>query len=488
MDWTRAQVLLGVLALSAVSLTVYMLGGEVVRAGIVVAMSLAVTATGMRRVGRVHGHARRVYGFMLAGFIVLNAAVSLRLTTVVLGMEESSIRGAWQALLGISYLLILTAALLMIGRSAKQDLGEILDASTLAVAAASALWQSLIAPAMERVDATYLQRGYLFLVVIALSGSVGAVIGLKLNGGMPQAARPVYGYMTVALLFTVAGNVAGATLADPVTDAAPWWAGAMWVLAYSAAWGAITHPAGPDAFAVGRPHPSRLTSRRILVLGIALIASPAIAIARDLSGGFVGWPTSAAATTALVLMVLARVSQLAGAHRAAESQLRVLADHDTLTGLPNRRAVERHLESLLDRVARSTAAGATVWFIDLDDFKPINDTRGHAIGDELLTAVAHRLAGLVREDRGDLVGRLGGDEFIVVVEGDPQATATTLTARIRSAFDDDFTLSDGPAQVSASIGLDTASPHDPHTLDDMLTHADHEMYAEKHARRLDPTD
>ncbi|WP_084124004.1 GGDEF domain-containing protein [Demequina sp. NBRC 110054] len=187
-------------------------------------------------------------------------------------------------------------------------------------------------------------------------------------------------------------------------------------------------------------------------------------------------------------MVLARVSQLAGAHRAAESQLRVLADHDTLTGLPNRRAVERHLESLLDRVARSTAAGATVWFIDLDDFKPINDTRGHAIGDELLTAVAHRLAGLVREDRGDLVGRLGGDEFIVVVEGDPQATATTLTARIRSAFDDDFTLSDGPAQVSASIGLDTASPHDPHTLDDMLTHADHEMYAEKHARRLDPTD
>jgi GGDEF domain-containing protein len=98
--------------------------------------------------------------------------------------------------------------------------------------------------------------------------------------------------------------------------------------------------------------------------------------------------------------------------KAAEDEIRNLAFYDTLTGLPNRRLL---LERLHQAMAASRRAGrmCALLFVDLDDFKTLNDTLGHQTGDLLLQEAAHRLAGCVRE--ADTVGRLGGDEFVLLL-------------------------------------------------------------------------
>ncbi len=96
-----------------------------------------------------------------------------------------------------------------------------------------------------------------------------------------------------------------------------------------------------------------------------------------------------------------------------EEELAFLATHDPLTGLPNRTLILARVEQMLARSARSQTPVAAL-FIDLDNFKSINDTLGHGVGDELLQAVAARLQGVVRE--ADALGRLGGDEFVVIAE------------------------------------------------------------------------
>ena len=96
-----------------------------------------------------------------------------------------------------------------------------------------------------------------------------------------------------------------------------------------------------------------------------------------------------------------------------EEELAFLATHDALTGLPNRTLILDRVEQMLARSRRSQTPAAAL-FIDLDNFKDINDTLGHSVGDELLQAVAARLDGVIRD--ADALGRLGGDEFVVISE------------------------------------------------------------------------
>jgi diguanylate cyclase (GGDEF)-like protein len=100
--------------------------------------------------------------------------------------------------------------------------------------------------------------------------------------------------------------------------------------------------------------------------------------------------------------------------KAAEEKIQYLAHHDALTGLPNRVLLRDRFEQMYQRVSRSQRTLA-MYFLDLDHFKRINDTLGHGIGDELLIAVTRRLANCLR--KSDTISRLGGDEFIILVEG-----------------------------------------------------------------------
>ncbi len=164
-------------------------------------------------------------------------------------------------------------------------------------------------------------------------------------------------------------------------------------------------------------------------------------------------------------------------HRVAlEEQLLHRAFHDGLTGLANRALFTNRVEQALLRASRE-AHRTAVLFLDLDDFKEINDSLGHAAGDSLLTQGADRLRACLRA--GDTAARLGGDEFAVLVEGcnDDGEEAMHVAERIANAFARPFALEDREAFATASIGLAITSGTE--TGDELLRNADLAMYLAK---------
>jgi len=152
--------------------------------------------------------------------------------------------------------------------------------------------------------------------------------------------------------------------------------------------------------------------------------------------------------------------------------------HDALTGLPNRRLMTLRLYDAYARACRHQQPLA-VLFVDLDKFKPINDLHGHSAGDEVLRAVAGRLINAVRQT--DTVARIGGDEFVVVLqEVGSSASVTEVTRRILAAVAEPISVADVQMQVSASIGVAHAPrPTAVSTAEDLLEAADRAMFAAK---------
>src|ERR1700728_1395393 len=160
-----------------------------------------------------------------------------------------------------------------------------------------------------------------------------------------------------------------------------------------------------------------------------------------------------------------------------EEELSFLATHDALTGLPNRTLILDRVEQMLARSRRSQTPVAAL-FVDLDNFKSINDTLGHGVGDELLRAVTARLGGVVRD--ADALGRLGGDEFVVISEELSLAAGPELVAeRLLDALQQPFKLgADKQTRltVTASIGI-AAGEHT--SAEELLRNADIAMYRAK---------
>jgi diguanylate cyclase (GGDEF)-like protein len=164
--------------------------------------------------------------------------------------------------------------------------------------------------------------------------------------------------------------------------------------------------------------------------------------------------------------------------RRAEIERR--AAYDGLTDLLNRSSVFTALRTALAAVG--ARRGLAVVFIDLDRFKPINDKYGHAVGDRVLQAVAERLRGATREaDSGDIVGRTGGDEFLVVCPAMPSlAAAQRLGARVAAAVQQPLEIGDALIEPSCSVGVAwTSDPHE--DVDALVARADAAMYASKRA-------
>ncbi len=171
--------------------------------------------------------------------------------------------------------------------------------------------------------------------------------------------------------------------------------------------------------------------------------------------------------------------------KAAEAQIHQLAFYDPLTELPNRRLLIERLQQAFSVGARSGQHGA-VLFLDLDNFKTLNDTKGHDVGDQLLAEVAKRLNACVRD--GDTVARLGGDEFVVVLESlsttpdEAAAHADLVAEKIRAALSQPYRLDNYIHHTTPSIGVVLFRGHQ-QSLDDVLKHADTAMYQAKTSGR-----
>jgi diguanylate cyclase (GGDEF)-like protein len=160
-----------------------------------------------------------------------------------------------------------------------------------------------------------------------------------------------------------------------------------------------------------------------------------------------------------------------------QEELAYMASHDALTQLPNRTSILDRCTQALTRARRHQVPVAAL-FIDVDNFKSINDTHGHDAGDELLQLLAARLDGVVRD--ADAVGRLGGDEFVVIAEGLGLAAEPEMIAgRLRDALREPFTLAEHgetELKVTASIGI-AVGQHG--SAEELLTNADQAMYRAK---------
>ena len=168
------------------------------------------------------------------------------------------------------------------------------------------------------------------------------------------------------------------------------------------------------------------------------------------------------------------------ARKQAESHLTFFANHDALTGLPNRAMFNQRLTQALARAQRFGKMVATL-FVDLDRFKEINDTLGHDAGDRLLKQVAVRLRDCLRE--GDTVGRQGGDEFVVLIEdvADP-SQVTGVVQKIIATVAQPYLLATHERNVTASIGI-SIFPNDGHDQQTLLKNADIAMYRAKEQGR-----
>lgn len=158
-----------------------------------------------------------------------------------------------------------------------------------------------------------------------------------------------------------------------------------------------------------------------------------------------------------------------------------LATHDTLTGLPNRSMLMQDIEEARQGALRSQRPFALL-FIDLDGFKPINDTYGHEAGDELLRQIARRFRQAVRSS--DTVARLGGDEFVILLENVARPEdAEAVRSKVMDALAPPFQLGRQACEVGASIGISLFSLGQQESADELLHFADQAMYAVKLRKR-----
>lgn len=259
-------------------------------------------------------------------------------------------------------------------------------------------------------------------------------------------------------------------------------------------WTVVTRQSLDEAYA-----PSKALQRDILVWGVALAMIMA----------FIGWllatwftaPLKAIAQAAdrlsigesmeiPVLKGTREIAQLSQSirhlvdslsnHQTALGVMESLAHHDSLTGLPNRAALEKYLPRAQQR-SQSHNNCLALLYLDLDGFKPINDQFGHAGGDELLKEVANRLRTCLRE--GDMVARLGGDEFLMVLQvprGDAHHQAQVIASRVLASLSPSIMLQQVPARIGCSIG-GAVWPLDAPDLSDVLGLADKALYRAKHA-------
>ena len=156
-----------------------------------------------------------------------------------------------------------------------------------------------------------------------------------------------------------------------------------------------------------------------------------------------------------------------------------LALHDPLTGLPNRRELENRLKDAMLNVATDETS-VYVLYMDLDNFKPINDDLGHDVGDQVLQEVARRLQSAVR--RGDTVARVGGDEFVVVLQRmESHAVVVSIVESILASMKEPMVAGEHGLNIGISIGC-AHHPCDGTEITDLLKHADAAMYRAKRSK------
>jgi diguanylate cyclase (GGDEF)-like protein len=370
---------------------------------------------------------------------------------------------------------LLAAALTLVVRRGRNDMGGLIDAAVALMALGSLLWACLLAPRMSAAHTPLGGQVAVLVTIFVLCGILGALSRVWFVGGRRLVSLQL---LVCALLQALVGNTALAMASGSITSNRPAWVEVFFLVAYLCVGSAALHPSVHE---LNRPGPApvdRLSGGRLIFLGTAMVASPLIGGARQILGLPADGLLIAVGTLAVAPFVMLRIHRLAVQREQAERALLHQATHDTLTGLPNRAELLARLATALDRERAAGRPGVVLLFCDLNGFKLVNDRFGHAAGDRLLVEVASRLRAGLRA--GDMVARYGGDEFLVLCENDTPTTLPRLRSHIDEALSAPIHLGGEQVQVGASVGAVTSDGVA--DADELIRRADEAMYSAKQQR------
>jgi len=425
----------------------------------------------------VHGPVYRRVWSLLVGAQAAFAVANVGYTFEVLVLDRVPAPGGVVSVLEVAAIvLMLVTALSLVVQGADGDRGGVLDSAVLAVAGGTLLWELVVYPAVAGAGAAAMT---VYMVqVLCLTGVAGALVRIAV---VCRSSRATLGFFAAALVCALVATVGYLVTYGLGRFDAQNWTDPLWYGVTGSLGAAALHPAMAHLGLDRRVIHERLHDRRLLALTAALLCAPVVVgISTALERG----TDTILLTASLVIMVplvMTRIRGLVQEREAAQTALAYQATHDALTGLLNRAALLDRLDAARDRVASGTSPGLCLIFLDLDGFKQVNDTFGHAAGDRLLAVVAQRVRACVRSV--DAVARLGGDEFVVLWEQADADTAQVVAARLDHMLRRPVQLDAGVARVGVSIGVVTGIGPSICEGTALLGSADAAMYRAKRATR-----
>jgi diguanylate cyclase (GGDEF)-like protein len=351
---------------------------------------------------------------------------------------------------------------------------NLIDALMVGTVAGMLSWTCLMEPNAYDQTSSLFER--LILVAYPLMDLVVLVAVLQLWLAS-QKRLPAYYLLSASLLFLLIADTAyAATLVNGTYETGNPLDGG-WLLFFVLFGAAALHPSMVTLSEPVVQAQTKLTWRRLVLLTGTLLTAPALLAYQAVIEEHIDVPLLAGGSVVLFLLVALRMGGMIGERQLLERRLEFQAFHDPLTGLPNRTLFTERLERALARTERRITKVA-VLFVDLDDFKEVNDSLGHEAGDRVLVAVSHRLRGCLRPT--DTVARMGGDEFVVLMEEVKDVLgAARLAERILNELRTPVSLEGLESEVGVSIGIALGGAREVRCPGDLLRKADLALYRAK---------
>jgi diguanylate cyclase (GGDEF)-like protein len=448
----RTAYLLAAMALIAVYLLVPTSARPSIRFAVTLA-TIPALIVGMQRTNR---NRRPPWILLITALALISLANAMRLLP---GEPSTNIAHILDAL---GNLVILLAALQLIRQQQRANLGSIIDTSIVAFAVGGLLWDLVLGPHLTTSSQTRAARLALFVIVLALSGVLGALTQMMIQRRI-LALRPLMAALVLGLVGDITLSV--------TTDTELTTTGHIMIIgAYTAVGLFALDPTAQQLADPAPPRPDKLSPARLVFLGLAVAALPVVIAVEQLAGGTRHSVLLLVSSATITTLVMLRIGLLSAQRDHAETALRYEATHDPLTDLPNRKEFTDQVGQELTRRTHSA-----IIFCDLDRFKAINDQYGHAEGDQVLVEVAQRLRSCVRAN--DVVSRLGGDEFVILIRDTNPHEVHAINQRIAKAVAHPVVISDKPATIGVTTG--TAFTDNDADADELIERADHAMYLAK---------
>lgn len=460
-------------AAGIVGTIVHMLSGNTDIGAVVYGIAILAIAVATAVSATRHQLDRRI----LTGFLVIIVAIIIGqiFSAASLGATEHLV--AEVAFFVVQIALVLGLLLVAQRRIGREPLSILADASILSLGAWLVVWIAVLRPLFDAVSNEPFVAGVRG-ITFSLSAVVLFLLVTLLLGDSDNST--VVWLASSAILTSLIGDVLWALHEAEVVTTALSVRNAPYVMALFAACATLLHPGIRHLTAQGSYHAARPMAGRLVVVISGLVVPIAVFALTDAQD-----TRDRIVRTVSVLflsgVVLLRVTIAVRANAQLQAKLIESAQTDALTGLANRSLMLEHVDTALHTAWRDNRQ-PTVLFIDVDRFKNINDSLGHAAGDDVLIAVATRLRLILPTHC--VVGRIAGDEFVVL---DPQTNgpseAMVLADRVLESFHEPLALRQGDVFVSASIGVSTYRPSVTNSADDLLRHADTAMYRAKESGR-----